>query len=166
MTHAFQKILVAVDRSPISPQVFAQALAQAQVFHATLILLSATELNYNNFALNPPMYAGGMAAITLSQSAAEIYLAQQQQESADGLVFLQDLARQADKVGVVTEISQQLGDPGRSICDVAKTQAVDLIVLGRRGYSGLNELWMGSVSNYVLHHAPCSVLVIQTVAAA
>ena len=164
MTLPFQKILVAVDRSPISPQVFAQALAQAQVFHATLILLSAIELDYHNFSLNPPMYAGG-EAITLTQAALEIHLAQQQQERADGLAFLQDLARQADAVGVVTEISQQSGNPGRSICDVAKTQAVDLIVLGRRGYSGLNELWMGSVSNYVLHHAPCSVLVIQTVAA-
>ncbi len=165
MARPFRKILVAVDRSPVSVQVFAQALAQAQVFDATLILLSAIELDYSIFSLNPPMYAGG-DAMTLSQSATEIYLAQQQQQRADGLAFLQDLARQADAVGVPTEISQQSGNPGRSICDVAKAQSVDLIVVGRRGYSGLNELWMGSVSNYVLHHAPCSVLIIQTVAAA
>ncbi len=37
----------------------------------------------------------------------------------------------------------------------------DLIVLGRRGRTGLAEALLGSVSNYVLHHAPCSVLVVQ-----
>ncbi len=37
----------------------------------------------------------------------------------------------------------------------------DLIVVGRRGRSGLSELILGSASNYVLHHAPCSVLTLQ-----
>jgi nucleotide-binding universal stress UspA family protein len=37
----------------------------------------------------------------------------------------------------------------------------DLIVMGRRGVSGMHELFLGSVSNYVTHHAPCSVLVVQ-----
>jgi len=36
-----------------------------------------------------------------------------------------------------------------------------LVVVGRRGHSGLSELFLGSVSNYVLHRAPCSVLTIQ-----
>jgi len=157
----FQKILVAVDRSPVSEHVFAQALALAQVSHATLLLLSAIKLNYGTANIYPPIYGGG-EAITLSQTAMEIHLQQQKQERAEGLAFLQDLARQADAVDVVTEISQQLGNPGRSICDVAKTQAVDLIIVGRRGYRGLNELWMGSTSNYVVHHAPCSVLVVQS----
>lgn len=156
----FQKILVAVDRSPVSEHVFAQALTLAQVSHATLLLLSAIELDYGTANIYPPMYAGG-EAITISQAAIEIHIEQQKQERAEGLTFLKDLARQADAVDVVTEISQQLGNPGRSICDVAKTQAIDLIVVGRRGYQGLNELWMGSTSNYVVHHAPCSVLVVQ-----
>ncbi|NEO65320.1 MAG: universal stress protein, partial [Moorea sp. SIO4G2] len=39
-----------------------------------------------------------------------------------------------------------------------------LIVLGRRGLGGLKEMVLGSVSNYVVHHAPCSVLVVQGVA--
>ena len=39
----------------------------------------------------------------------------------------------------------------------------DLIVIGRRGHQGLSEILLGSVSNYVVHHAPCSVLVVQGV---
>ncbi|MGC1393382.1 MAG: universal stress protein [Coleofasciculaceae cyanobacterium] len=40
-----------------------------------------------------------------------------------------------------------------------------MVVVGRRGRTGLAEAFLGSVSNYVVHHAPCSVLVIQEVAA-
>lgn len=47
------------------------------------------------------------------------------------------------------------------ICDVARSWKADLIVLGRRGYSGVKELFLGSVSNYVLHHTPCSILTVQ-----
>ena len=36
----------------------------------------------------------------------------------------------------------------------------DLIAIGSHGRRGLNELVLGSVSNYVLHHVSCSVLLI------
>ncbi|MGF1673753.1 MAG: universal stress protein, partial [Rivularia sp. (in: cyanobacteria)] len=51
--------------------------------------------------------------------------------------------------------------PGYMICNVARSREVDLIVVGRHGRTGLSEFFLGSVSNYVLHHAPCSVLTIQ-----
>ncbi|MGF1516635.1 MAG: universal stress protein, partial [Nodosilinea sp.] len=50
--------------------------------------------------------------------------------------------------------------PGRVICTLAKTWAADLIVVGSHRRKGLSELFLGSVSNYVMHHAPCSVLVV------
>ncbi|WP_390691905.1 universal stress protein [Aetokthonos hydrillicola] len=68
---------------------------------------------------------------------------------------------QADEAGVTVEIEQCSGTPGKTICDVARTWNADLIIVGRRGYSGMREIFLGSVSNYVLHHAPCSVLSIQ-----
>ena len=47
------------------------------------------------------------------------------------------------------------------ICNAAISWQADLIIMGRRGRTGLSELFLGSVSNYVLHHAPCAVLVVQ-----
>jgi nucleotide-binding universal stress UspA family protein len=159
MTALFQKILVAVDRSPASEKVFSTALTLAQVSQATLVLLSALSPDYPNY-VNPPIYPGG-ESIAISEAAIKVYVERQEQERVAGLAFLNSLALRANTVDVATEINQQLGDPGRLICEAAKTQSVDLIVVGRRGYSGLNELFIGSVSNYVLHHAPCSVLTIQ-----
>ncbi len=160
MIDLFSKILVAIDRSPASERVFTKALALAKVSQSTLILLSAIEIDYAASYLNPPIYPGG-ESITISEAAMKLYLERQESERAEGLVFLQDLVARAKAVDIIAEISQQLGEPGRSICDVAKTRSVDLIIVGRRGHRGLNELFLGSVSNYVLHHAPCSVLTIQ-----
>ncbi|MFM7578374.1 MAG: universal stress protein, partial [Microcystaceae cyanobacterium] len=40
--------------------------------------------------------------------------------------------------------------------------AFDVIVVGHRGRWGLSEILLGSVSNYVFHHAHCPVLVVPT----
>lgn len=37
--------------------------------------------------------------------------------------------------------------------------ATDLIVVGSRGLQGLKEIVFGSISNYITHHARCSVIV-------
>jgi nucleotide-binding universal stress UspA family protein len=155
----FNRILVALDRSPASEDVFVKALNLAQCSQAKLILLSAISPSNISY-FNPPIYPGG-EAISITDASIKLYLENQEQERRHSLEFLDKLVVRATGAKVEVEINQQLGDPARSICEVADTLAVDLIVVGRRGYSGLNELWMSSVSNYVLHHAPCSVLVVQ-----
>lgn len=48
--------------------------------------------------------------------------------------------------------------PAATICDHARTLRADLIVLGRHGKSGMQELLLGSVSKDVAHVADCDVL--------
>src|SRR5207253_4081305 len=62
--------------------------------------------------------------------------------------------------GVAAEPDVRDGDPGSQIVEAAKEFAADLIVMGTRGRSGLERLLVGSVARKVLHHAPCSVLVV------
>lgn len=78
-----------------------------------------------------------------------------------GLNLLQELTAEATAAGVSTEYHQELGKPGHVICETARLWQADLIVVGRRGLAGVSELLLGSVSNYVTHYAPCSVLVVQ-----
>lgn len=54
------------------------------------------------------------------------------------------------------------GIPKQIIVDEAKQFDADLVVVGSHGYGFIDRLILGSVSNYVLHNAPCSVLVVRT----
>jgi nucleotide-binding universal stress UspA family protein len=53
------------------------------------------------------------------------------------------------------------GDARAAILDLARQWKADLIVLGSHGLKGLNRLLMGSVSEAVMRHAPCSVQVVR-----
>lgn len=53
------------------------------------------------------------------------------------------------------------GDAAAMILSTAETEAVDLIVVGSHGRSGLQRFLMGSVSERVMRHAPCSTLVVR-----
>ncbi|WP_442939245.1 universal stress protein [Nostoc sp.] len=53
------------------------------------------------------------------------------------------------------------GEPGATISSVAQEWNADLIVLGRHDHSAIAEFFVGSVSNHVVDHANCSVLVIK-----
>jgi nucleotide-binding universal stress UspA family protein len=75
------------------------------------------------------------------------------------LEILKSLAERATAEGVTTEFHQVADSPGRRICEFADSESIDLIVMGRRGISGVNEFLVGSVSNYVLHRSLCSVLI-------
>lgn len=52
------------------------------------------------------------------------------------------------------------GDPAEEILKFAKNREVDMIVLGKRGYSGLKELLLGSVSRKVCHLSECACVTV------
>ena len=53
------------------------------------------------------------------------------------------------------------GDIGRSICDAVQAHDIDLVVVGTRDRSAWSKLWHPSVSDHVIHHAGCAVLVVR-----
>jgi nucleotide-binding universal stress UspA family protein len=53
------------------------------------------------------------------------------------------------------------GDPASEIVRYATDAAIDLIVMGTHGRTGLERLLMGSVAEKVMREAPCSVLVVK-----
>ena len=54
------------------------------------------------------------------------------------------------------------GSPQRLIVETAREWSADLIVIGSHGNRFWSRTLLGSVSNAVVHHAPCSVLVVRT----
>ncbi|NBC65912.1 MAG: universal stress protein, partial [Bacteroidetes bacterium] len=75
--------------------------------------------------------------------------------------WLRSLQKVATNQGIQADYEYAVGEPGKLICQLAKQHEVDLIIVGRRGRRGMSEILLGSVSNYVIHHAPCHVLVVQ-----
>jgi nucleotide-binding universal stress UspA family protein len=61
----------------------------------------------------------------------------------------------------VEEARPQKRRIGREICESADAYGADMIVIGSHGSSHTGELLLGSVSQYVLHHASCPVLVVR-----
>ena len=53
------------------------------------------------------------------------------------------------------------GSPESRIVETAEEWGSDLIVVGSHGYSRWERLLLGSVSQSVVHHAPCSVMVVR-----
>ena len=49
--------------------------------------------------------------------------------------------------------------PGEGICKVAKEVNADLIITGTRGLGSVRRTLLGSVSDYILHHAHVPVIV-------
>ncbi|PPS45518.1 universal stress protein [Chroococcidiopsis sp. TS-821] len=156
----FDRILAAMDTSAIGKDVFEEALCLAKVNKARLMLLHVLSGEAEGSAgvpIFPTMgYYPGVSDRTL-----ELYQQQWQEMEKHGLDLLRSYTDQATAAGVTTEFNQCVGSPGRIICNTARDWQANLIVIGRRGLSGLSELLLGSVSNYVLHHAPCSVLTVQ-----
>lgn len=156
----FHRILVAMDTSTIGKSVFDEALALAKATGTNLMLLHVLSHEEKGSpsmsAFSSLEYYPGMSGKTL-----EICREQWETFEKHGLELLRSRTQEATAAGVATEYTQNPGSPGRTICDLARNWGADLIVMGRRGHSGLSELILGSVSNYVLHHAPCSVLTVQ-----
>ncbi|BAT55213.1 hypothetical protein NOS3756_41920 [Nostoc sp. NIES-3756] len=155
------KILVALDRSEIGQQVFEQALVLAKATKADLLLLHVLSPEEEG-SPRIPMVSNYDYYPGLSGQSFEIYQNQWDNFKAEGVKMLQTFSAQANTAGICTEFTQTMGNPGKTICKLAINWGADLIVMGHRGLSGIKELLLGSVSNYVLHHAPCSVYIVRS----
>ncbi|MBW4540650.1 MAG: universal stress protein [Myxacorys chilensis ATA2-1-KO14] len=156
----FQKILVALDSSESSQHVFEKALDLAKTNQAELMLLHV--LSPTDEAYPMPIYPSFDGIYPIQHD--ELMRSAMQQFSIveqAGYDKLRSHSLKAEVENVLTHMTQSTGDPGELICSTAKQWSADLIVIGRRGRSALTELLLGSVSNHVMHHASCSVLVVQ-----
>lgn len=63
------------------------------------------------------------------------------------------------EISITTEVL--FGTPESRIVETAEEMKADLIVIGSHGYNRWERLLLGSVSDSVVHHAHCSVLVVR-----
>lgn len=156
---SFQRILVAIDELDHSKAVFSKALSVAQNSQASLMLLSCIAGEPFTRSMAVPVEGTLYSNLLIPTDPAigpDVNYETQRMQA-----LLQPYYEAAQSQNIPTQMNILIGKPAELICQVAQDWKADLIVMGRRGLKGWSEAVLGSASNYVLHHAPCSVLVVQ-----
>lgn len=143
------RILLCTDGSEASVAALAAAL-QLLGPDTEPILVTVTE------PPDPSLITGtGMAGGTVSP---ELYNRMHEERTAEATVMIAGVAAALSLGGARTEVLE--GRPGPALCTFAEGEGVRAVALGTRGHGGLRRAVLGSVSDYVVRHAPCPVVVI------
>ena len=141
----FKSIVVGTDGSPTARHAVRTAADLARRYGATLHVVCA--------------YRASPAAVTVMSGMVPVM--PDAELAAAMETMLAETADECRGGGVEVQTYACQGDAADAIVNVAETQGADLVVVGNRGMQGARRL-IGSVPNNVSHHAPCSVLIVQT----
>ena len=135
----WKKILVATDGSKFSEAAAGRAVSFAKAYGGELVVVSVVDVPAEFYGEAPDAW--------------------------DNLVmkakgYTEKIKQQADGSGVKARTFVKESGTWQAIIDVATEVRADAIVMGSHGKTGLKRLLMGSVTEKVIGHAPCNVLVI------
>ena len=137
-----KKILVALDGSPRADGVLAYALSLARLAGAKLVLFRA-------FGIPPDM----ALAWPLSDLPLELALRAQAEK------YLDTCAERVPSE-LLDGVRVAVGTPWQAMCQAARDESVDLVVIGSHGYSGLDHL-LGTTAARVVNHVDRPVVVVR-----
>jgi universal stress protein A len=141
----WKKIICPVDFSEINRNVLFAAAAMAAEANVPLVLIHVWE---TPIAVGDPL---GLDLETMARGRAEL--------ESKLAAWAQDAK---DKGAKTVQTIFAYGVAWNEIVTAAEhDRAVDLIVIGTHGRTGLKRLFLGSVAEKVIRHAPCSVYVVR-----
>jgi nucleotide-binding universal stress UspA family protein len=140
----FRSILVADDMLEDSQAALDEAVRLAKLVRAKLIIITAIPMVSPAFGVPVPI---GDSFTALLESASKRMDALKERLIAEG----------------VPEVETALleGDPVEGVVQFVEKNPPELIVVGSRGLSAAGRFFLGSVSDGILHHTHCSVLVVR-----
>ena len=138
-----KKILVPLDGSKNSIRGLDMAIHIARQSHGTITALSIKSVP-GVYALHPLGFLDFNSMTEMRKS-------------------LENAKVRAAKKGIQITAKALAGDPGYDIARFANNarNSIDLIVIGARGRGSAKEMFLGSVSNYVLHKSKKPVLIVK-----
>ncbi|CAI5946086.1 unnamed protein product [Closterium sp. NIES-65] len=93
----------------------------------------------------------------------EVVETMKKQEEAVSRQVLRAAKAMCEQFKVSAEADVIEGEPRESICDAVEQLGVQLLVIGSHGYGTVKRAFLGSVSDYCVHHAACPVVVVRKV---
>ena len=142
------RVLLALDESECSREAVESVRRFTWPTGTEFVVLSVAP---TRFLLSAEYYVDSMDIDAAEQAA----LVAHEKVAADGEKALEGVS------GPVRTVVKT-GDPRIVILEVAKSEHVEMIVIGSHGRTGLARLFLGSVAAHVVTHAPCNVLVVIT----
>lgn len=152
------KYLVAYDGSVWSQKALQQAITLAQGQQISITVLAVAE------PLPIFSYSGildGSSHEWQDKSIPELQEQVKEHCRKRGQLLLEQAEQQLKQGHVPYSLRLEVGSPRLMICEVAQEEKTEIIFIGSRGLGSLSRLILGSVSDYVVHHAPCSVYVVR-----
>ncbi len=137
-------ILLATDGSPSAAEATREAIELARTLDAPLI---ATAVEH----VTAPAYG--------YYGYAEVYSELRKAEHEHVYAVLDEVSERAEAAGVRCRTFPLEGPVVDEICKLARERGAAMIVIGAHGWGAIKRLVFGSVSQGVLHEAPCPVLV-------
>lgn len=137
----YNKILVAMDGSEASKNALKQSfkLAFDEKMWMTVV------------AIDPPYY-GDMELVGVSNIKDVL--------KGKGAEILEEAKKIAENAAASIKTRHEKGEPFEKIVDIAEEEKCDLIVMGRRGMTGIERTLMGSVTSRVIGHFKGRTLVV------
>jgi nucleotide-binding universal stress UspA family protein len=136
-----RRILLATDLSSASEAATDQALQLARDLRAELLVVSV---------IDPSPALGAVPAV-----------ARMDQRRAARELAAQTIVVKGRRSGVSVRFLVWEGEPGPAIIEAAVAETADLLVVGTHGRGRFERLVLGSVSDHVVRHAPCPVLIVR-----
>ena len=145
-------IMLATDGSPSAEAATTEAIGLAQSLDVPLVVACVAHET-------TPMYGGYYGFPEVAAEMRKMQL----EHVTDVLAAVEERTAES---GVPCTTMALEGARGQVLCSAARDRDARLIVVGAHGWDRIGRLIHGSVSTYVLHHAPCPVLVVDERAAA
>ncbi len=77
-----------------------------------------------------------------------------------GKAILNKIKNEFEKDGITVKTIIVSAKPSHEIIKTIDTEKCELVVMGSRGLNTLKSILLGSVSNYVIHHTKCPVILV------
>lgn len=154
----FGKILVPLDGSEHSLRALETAIEIAKKFDGNITLIHVYSVSVAPVIMPEPT--------TLTPSGVPVMAPAEVSKMVDaardvGNQILTDEKRKVESQNIQVETALKEGNTVQEITKVANEGKFDLIVMGVKGIGKLRELLVGSVSEGVIKHASCPVLVVK-----
>lgn len=142
---AFDYILFPTDGSEQSKKALDSLVELAKKFNSKVFVLNTYEVP---------------VPITNYELSSDLYLSVEGVLSRNSKDILEEVKVVLEQNGINAQYISLAGDSGSIIIERAEKLEASMILMGSRGLGAIKSVLMGSVSNYVLHHSKCPIMII------